>query len=427
MKMIHLCLLAILCPALSVFPQQVPDQKPLKIGDPVPDFPLNTLFSPVSKIQLSDYRGKLVILDFWSSTCGGCINLFPHMDSLQRQFGDKLQILLVNRRSREARDDEPKIRKIIDKVNEWTGREIKLPVTADNPWLDQAFPNTWIPHEVWLDTNGVVLSVTHAEAVNASNISAYFNGNLPDMHQKYDLPDIGDEQRLFINGHGGSGDNFLARSILTPYTEGIGGGGARTSDGITTHWSMLNAPFTTMLADAYPEAMSVSDNRLELKGEKTKFYITPRTKPIPRELIFCYDLVVASATDAMLTNYLRQDLERAFGLKVRIVNREMTCWALGVGPGLRKSFTRNGEQLWELRDGAKRKFMQNQPVPAIVQVLDGWLSIPLIDETRLKTNIDMELPMDLQNEEAILQSLRQAGFTLRKVKRTLPVTVITMN
>ncbi|WP_431216314.1 TlpA disulfide reductase family protein [Puia sp. P3] len=47
-------------------------------------------------IRLSDYRGKLVILDFWGSWCGACRQSHPHLKQLYAQYKDKgLEIIGV--------------------------------------------------------------------------------------------------------------------------------------------------------------------------------------------------------------------------------------------------------------------------------------------------------------------------------------------
>src|SRR5829696_2286085 len=75
--------------------------KPVRIGQPVPDVSLDKLVNyPASTIKLSDFRGKLLILDFWATWCSPCIAAFPKLDSLQRKFGDKLQILSVTKESK---------------------------------------------------------------------------------------------------------------------------------------------------------------------------------------------------------------------------------------------------------------------------------------------------------------------------------------
>jgi len=69
----------------------------LKVGDVVPDITFQKVLNyKSSTARLSDFRGKLVILDIWSVWCSSCIAGFPKLEKLQEKYNDKIQILLVN-------------------------------------------------------------------------------------------------------------------------------------------------------------------------------------------------------------------------------------------------------------------------------------------------------------------------------------------
>ncbi len=91
MKLIY-CFMIFLCPLFT--PAQV--VKPLKIGERAPDITISDVYnSQASTIHSFDLKGKLVILDFMATTCVPCIKVLPRFDSLQKQYGKRLQIILV--------------------------------------------------------------------------------------------------------------------------------------------------------------------------------------------------------------------------------------------------------------------------------------------------------------------------------------------
>ena len=49
-----------------------------------PDFQLVT--ADGTKIQLSDYRGKVVLLNFWATACGGCVLEIPSLIEIEKDI-----------------------------------------------------------------------------------------------------------------------------------------------------------------------------------------------------------------------------------------------------------------------------------------------------------------------------------------------------
>jgi peroxiredoxin len=56
---------------------------PTHLGRPAPDF---TLDEGGRRLQLSAYRGKVVVLNFWATWCPPCIEEIPSLNQLQRQM-----------------------------------------------------------------------------------------------------------------------------------------------------------------------------------------------------------------------------------------------------------------------------------------------------------------------------------------------------
>jgi peroxiredoxin len=60
---------------------------------PAPDYELANLEG--TKVRLSSYRGKVVVLNFWAAWCPPCKQEIPWLNELQKQYGDDLQVVGV--------------------------------------------------------------------------------------------------------------------------------------------------------------------------------------------------------------------------------------------------------------------------------------------------------------------------------------------
>src|SRR5215471_6191307 len=64
----------------------------IRIGQVAPDFTVKDLNGKT--VQLSDYRGKLVFLNFWASWCEPCASEMPDLEIFNKAFKDrKFQML----------------------------------------------------------------------------------------------------------------------------------------------------------------------------------------------------------------------------------------------------------------------------------------------------------------------------------------------
>lgn len=60
--------------------------KPASIGTPAPDF---TIHDSDHTVSLSQFRGKIVVLNFWATWCPPCIEEMPSLVQLQKKLQDK--------------------------------------------------------------------------------------------------------------------------------------------------------------------------------------------------------------------------------------------------------------------------------------------------------------------------------------------------
>jgi len=65
------------------------------VGKPAPPFELDLLGG--RKFRLAETKGRVIVLDFWATWCGPCIQAMPQVDRTVREFADQgVQLIAVN-------------------------------------------------------------------------------------------------------------------------------------------------------------------------------------------------------------------------------------------------------------------------------------------------------------------------------------------
>jgi peroxiredoxin len=64
------------------------------VGDTAVDFTLPRLGG--GEVNLSDFKGKPVFLDFWATWCGPCVEEAPALGELYKQYGEDVQMLGIS-------------------------------------------------------------------------------------------------------------------------------------------------------------------------------------------------------------------------------------------------------------------------------------------------------------------------------------------
>ena len=68
----------------------------VEIGESAPAFKLETLGGAATR-ALTDYHGKIVLLDFWASWCGPCRKSLPSYNQMYAELGDQnFEIIAIN-------------------------------------------------------------------------------------------------------------------------------------------------------------------------------------------------------------------------------------------------------------------------------------------------------------------------------------------
>ncbi|AZI25784.1 TlpA family protein disulfide reductase [Pedobacter sp. G11] len=163
---------------------QIAQKQVLSIGDTVPESLWNLSHNvykegKIVNHSIKPYRGKLLILDFWSTWCGPCIRSLPELDSIGKMFGDKVQVVLVTKNTNEI------LSKFL-KNNDYA-KGVKLPFILNDSILNSHFPHRSISHQIFIDSKGIVRAITGINGAKIKNIQQIVNGNPIDFPLKNDF------------------------------------------------------------------------------------------------------------------------------------------------------------------------------------------------------------------------------------------------
>lgn len=143
-----------------------------KIGDKAPDFQLQQINAnnELEKIQLSDLKGKGVMLNFWATYCKPCEKEMPYMEELYPQYKDKgIEIVAVSLDATEA-----VIHQFIDKY------DLTFPIPHDsrNQVMD-LYKIGPIPSTYFINAEGEIVEKVEG-ALTLEKLEGYFKQIQPE-------------------------------------------------------------------------------------------------------------------------------------------------------------------------------------------------------------------------------------------------------
>ncbi|MFV1883070.1 MAG: TlpA family protein disulfide reductase [Balneola sp.] len=108
-----------------------------------------------NEVYLSDFKGKVVMIDFWETWCGPCLMVFPALDSLKAEYGDDFVVLAVNTLTADNSED----------VEEFVANNnYDFSFSLDVNDVGGDVISLGIPFKVYIDPNGFLIEASLGSA-----------------------------------------------------------------------------------------------------------------------------------------------------------------------------------------------------------------------------------------------------------------------
>jgi thiol-disulfide isomerase/thioredoxin len=122
-----------------------------------------------SKVNLSDLRGKPVVLNLWASNCAPCVQEMPAIERVHQELKDRVTVIGI--------DTSDPSRSDAKKLAAKTGVTYDLAIDQDGQ-LAQALDFVVLPTTVLVDANGRVVT-SHAGALDEGKLTDLIDKSFP--------------------------------------------------------------------------------------------------------------------------------------------------------------------------------------------------------------------------------------------------------
>jgi len=130
----------------------------LSKGQPAPDFQLKDVDGHV--VKLSDFKGKVVVLNFWAMWCPHCVHELPDFVELERKYKDRgLELIGVTmddyiRLYKGALPPDPPLKAKLKAFA--AAKHMAYPILMDTAAVGESYPHSGLPATYVIDRSGVL-------------------------------------------------------------------------------------------------------------------------------------------------------------------------------------------------------------------------------------------------------------------------------
>lgn len=396
--------------------------KPLKVGDPIPDavwettLVMHDLKGGSKTIRFKGLKGKVILFDFWATTCPSCIEGFPKMEQLQKKYGEDLAIILVN--SKRNRDTPKRLKAVLDNYRRTYDYEMSLPSLLNDTVFTSLFPHYSIPTHAWVDREGKLVIVDKGNDNLEKRVKSLIAGEQVDVlemgmiinaDRSYNPPLVDTVGMLSTSIFAKPVPNFFPTQKYAYYNNG------------NTHFQLGNHPLFSIVQYAFSKELMgfslyqfVFDPQLK---QGNHFQMCQALKDT-----YWYEMYRADSVGReQVRELVKEDVMRFFQLEVVREKELREVYELELSPAFSKLESKGGMpfRAKELSEDAMQ--LNNALISQFIGLLFPYLDRPVVfnEENRVKFNlllpkgfINFSLPQKLS-------FLTSKGLLLKPVKKVI--------
>ncbi|MEO5890259.1 MAG: TlpA disulfide reductase family protein [Ferruginibacter sp.] len=410
---VGLLLLWLLVFLLGVCKTKAQQLTPVQIGEVVPDIAFNNLINYSAKTaKTSDFKGKLLIVDFWENWCHACVESALKVVELQKMFGDRVQIIAVSVQK------EQTIAKIF-RNNQYL-RGLKLTIATDDKFFGNMFPHKTIPHIAWISPDGRYLGATAHDDLNAANINSLLStGKVKFSEYKIDNLAFDPSKPMFSDSTA-FGISYLFKSGFSGYQPGVPSqSGLQDMGGMLRMYGVNSDLFDLTCLSLSVLSQSFTPNRIIYADTSIhrRFKFDPLLRN--RESVYCYEIIVPASRRTALYRIMHDDLTNATQIVAEIRRMPSQCYVIKANSDsvrLSNYLADDAQNKEKAKDGSRSfKWMVN--LVSYLNKLPGM--VPVIDESENNQKFDIYLPDGTPDFDSLNRTLRPFGFSVNKEERML--------
>ncbi|MES2875460.1 MAG: redoxin family protein [Bacteroidota bacterium] len=422
-KTIKIIAMAMLCLFLSGLAYA--QTQALNVGDQVPDITINNITNyKTTSAKVSDFKGKLLIIDFWATWCGPCVAMVPKMNALQKDFGDKIQFLSV---TYQAQKD---VEAFLNRLEKQNSSHSELPVVFGDKQLKALFPHQTLPHYVWIDSEGRVATITGFDAVTSENIKKQLSqGSFETRIKKDVILNYDYSTPLFLDPN--KAKLVRTQSVITGYIEGHRAAASYNVNSTNPDLRKKITATNLSMVRLYQVAMSKGTGKYT--WDKTILEVSDTTKVRNRssgskyrEWLsegngYCYELILPEKFSDPFA-IMEQDLNRYFqNYSATIEKKPAEVLVLQKTSSSDLIKTKGGTP--SRRIDATGCWLSNEKLSILNRWVDSYLK-PVVDETGYQGNVDITLSADMDDLSAINKELSKYHLQYVTATREIEFLVI---